>query len=194
MVLMFYSVPGLYDKGPIAVLLVAIAISAVMMQLVAHCYEARWMWPPRAQFRAFIYGDTIFLPLTALSLAVVYQNGDGDTGLVERGWWHGALIIVIVLLAAASRMKEEGDSFYSSRQMNSPTKLWHDLVVIPVFAMLLLYPLPEFLTASFSVWHLIAVLGFAVWLGLLIEPTNSPKCRTAHIDYDWENHYGARNN
>lgn len=193
MVLMFYAVPRLYDRGPIAVLVMAVAVSAVMMQLIARCYENRWMWPPKTQFGAFIYGDTFFLPLTVLSLGITYQNGGGNTELVERGWWHGALIVVIVLFAYASREREEREFVYSSRQMNSPTKLWHDLVVIPVLAMLLLYPLPEFLTTSFSIWHVTAVLGFATWIGLLVEPSSSPKHRTAHIDYDWEKHYGARN-
>lgn len=187
-------IPEIYENNaPIAAGIFVLVISPIMMQVIARALEGRWMWPPRDQFNAFVYGDTLALPILAVCMASTFQQW--DSGRIVYGWYGWILVVLGLSLGIACVIRERESIEYSKSSLNSPTKLWHDLFVVPTVIFLLIFPLPAMFYTSFGMTQLVAGVSFVVFLVLLAEPAASKKRRTAHVEYDWGQHktISARN-
>lgn len=178
-------IPQVYeDNTPLVAGLAALFVSPIMMQVFAQAFEGRWLWPPRTQFNAFIYGETIFLPIVAMCEAQVYSEWSSHGVLSDWYGWIGMVLAFSLGIGVLSRNREHQS--YTLAQMNSPTKLWHDLCVVPTLIFLLLFPLPALFYVPFGFYHLVACVAFVVWVVLMTEPGTAKKRNTAHIEYEWE--------
>lgn len=181
------------NSAPIAYGIFVIIISPLMMQVIAQAFEGRWLWPPREQFNAFLYGDTFALPILAVCMASTFQQWDG--GKIVYEWYGWILFILGLSIGIAAVIRERESLAYSKSSFNSPTKLWHDLYVVPTLIFLILFPLPAMFYMPFGLSHLVGGVAFVVFLVFLAEPGASKKRRNAHVAYDWGEHkpISARN-
>ena len=180
-------IPELYEGAtPISCGIFALVVSFGMMQFVARAFEDRWLWPPRSQFNGFIYGEGIVLPVVVASEAAIYQDWGSNNLLYGWYFWIVVILGISLAVAASNRLREE--SSYSRLRFNSPSKLWHDVFVVPTMTFLLLFPLPALFYVPFGMYHLTACVAFVVWISLMSEPGSAKKIKTAHVEYDWARH------
>lgn len=127
---------------------------------------------PRTQSWAYLFGDSIFLPIALLAVGMGYQN-------VSNGFFTSTLWILASLLIGAAA----GTGFHvvdgrgyrnagAQKALLAPTKLWHDYVVYPVlFGLLFMGGLPQLLPSAWSLWTLVTLGGIVGWavLGLYFD-------------------------
>jgi hypothetical protein len=190
-----------YRHGSLAVVGMALCISTVSMQLVAAFWEQRWMWPPRDQFLSFLLGDLLCLPLIALMISRALQHLPSRDYWWQSTGWTIACVIIAILLALAFRMQDQGK--YDASRFESPTKLWHDLMVYSSFGFFLLRYAPALLDDNFgSLRWITALIMFATWayLGVSVDGNRSdrhvaerrpPLTKTAHVRSDWHRGRGG---
>lgn len=184
--LAIYFMPDLYQAGGLAVGAAALIYSAVCMQLIAFGMEGRWLWPPRTQFKSFIWGDTFCLPLAAFSLGFIFNDWESKSEWLNSTWWQAVCAVAAIVVAVVSRKLEAKNSLYRPAQFNSPTKLWHDYFVIPVMTALFLYGAPAWFSESVF-WSPGVMIGLGLWFGILMgERPTINKLNGSHVDYDWE--------
>lgn len=173
----------IFDSGPLVAVIVALAISAASMQFWAAVLEQRLMLPPSDQYLSFFWGDLIFLPFIALTIALKLQD------LPEGSyWWRGTawtLVSLGLALAFAAAFRWHDMNAYPASQYGSPTKLWHDWFVYVTFSFILLSNVPALFVGR---WRpeltLTAIACITVWLALGIYDGSHKKPR-AHVNYDW---------
>lgn len=186
LIVAFSLVHRAYEHGPIAAFAVALVISWVPMQLIARVMEQRWLWPPSSQFRSFFWGDLLFLPGTAAFIAFAYQQlPDENYWFQDRTWLLVFAAVGIVAGVVFHRIEEDS---YTQARFNSPTKLYHDFVALPVFIYFLL-------SGAFALYYdytengratitLAALLLFGIWVFFVVTD-DQKRGSTAHINYDW---------
>ncbi len=172
-----------YRHGVIVTGIAALGISWLSMQLFAGIWEERTLWPPSSQFAGFFWGDLIGLPGIAIALCLMRQHHDGDT-LADHLWWRAIWLAVGLIVGLGFHAMEAGGTFYSTSQLHSPTKLWHDLFVIPMFVYFFVTQLPLLKSASVATVAILAV-SFAFWAGLTFIYDGQHMKSTAHVNYDW---------
>ncbi|MFJ8041450.1 hypothetical protein ACIRBX_13205 [Kitasatospora sp. NPDC096147] len=178
-----WPLEGLLAAGPFAVLGAALLVSPGGHLLLALLMERR-MPRPREEFRALAVGD----PLLALAAAL------GTRLLTVRPvaappWWLPALVAGGWLLFGLWQWRDELRSgFYLPAQACSPTKIWHQLVIYPLFGTgVLVVSAAGLLTRGggpaavlTKAALLLLVLGWAL---LLRYDRRHP--RLGHPPYDW---------
>lgn len=181
--LAFTLVHRAYEYGPIRSFVMALTISWVPMQLIARTLERRWLWPPSSQFTSFFWGDSVLLPGIVVMIAMMFQRlPEGNYWFQNRTW----LLVCALIGLIGGLVFHSMDSDYSQAQLNSPAKLFHDLVAVPVFTYYLLSGAPALLYAR-NLDVIISLSAVAVFIAFLyLVRTDDPSRKdTAHIDYDW---------
>lgn len=179
----FAFIYRVYKYGPILSFVAALAISWIPMQLIARTLERRWLWPPSSQFTSFYWGDSVFLPSVIAMIALVFQR------LPEGYYWFRGwawLLVCAFISLIGGLIFHSMDSDYSQAQLNSPTKLLHDFLAVPVFTYYLLSGAPALLYARNLdvIISLSAVTVFVAFL-YLVRTDDPGRKDTAHINYDW---------
>lgn len=105
---------------------------------------------------AFLFGDTLFLPIMAAAIAIGWRHN--WFGLS----WHWLVICLVIGVVVGLAFHHHDASFYSEAAFNSPTKLWHDLVAYPVLFGGLVFGLVPMIRQLPWVW--VALALFALWL------------------------------
>ena len=150
--LAFTYLPRVYERSLPLVWLTALLISWVPVQALAFAFEGRRMWLPGEHSAVFFWGDSVLLPLAAVSLALMRREwhrqhaGEpddaegGQAPLADTRAWRisvGALAIAIAIGYHANEMWT-----WTQAELSAPSKLWHDWFVYPVFAYFLATQLP----------------------------------------------------
>jgi hypothetical protein len=139
---------------------------------------------------AFLLGDCVFLPFMAAMLALGWRRLDQEQSHWYTSWWWMAGMAAFGLAAGLFFHFYLDSVNYDTLQLNSPTKLYHDLVAYVVLAGGLSFGLwPVLANAGSRVpfgW-LALVLGFGLWLAAGIADNTFHKLdgRDLHIQYDW---------
>jgi hypothetical protein len=135
----------------------------------------------KEQSYAFLFGDALFLPLTAAMAALGWQHTPrlASTWATSR-WWEGASVAMGLLISYLYRYVKDLPIYRKAGAMGAffaPTKLVHDLLSYPVLTIGLLcggIPLfVESVNAQWPVVHLYAapylwpgLLGVGLWAGV----------------------------
>ncbi|MEX0748543.1 MAG: hypothetical protein WD467_00470 [Candidatus Saccharimonadales bacterium] len=176
-----FVLPLAYQFGPVVAFGVALGISWIPMQLIARLFEHRSLWPPRSQYRSFFWGDLLLLPGIAACIALAVNRLPAGDHWFHQRWWN--LFSLLVGVIAGLIFHEADRDNYSSRELNSPTKLWHDWFVYPVFTYYLLSRAPALFERVNGITVLaIALLAGWLYLGLTDGKRDYPY---AHVGYHW---------
>lgn len=188
--------PGLWwlvDASPFRAFVQAIILTPVIMLVfIIPILEDRRPAPFRYQFKAFVIGD----PALACGLAFMVALADR---LPEReAWWNTGWMQVLAVTGAAATFyvsRNIVDSqMYSTTQLGSPSKIYHDFVVLPVYSYLLIkIGVAVLFGASWSHWPLkLGVLAFiGLWAAMLRVDSTQPVWRQRQLashahDGNWQ--------
>lgn len=168
---------GRFGGWPLVALGV-IVLSPISMKLLRRHVEK---WDEPMMFKnvqgkswAFIFGDTIALPIAfaAASRGWWWLQGD-PTAWYRQDWWLVRSLVIGAIIGLVFHFVDQPNYIKAGldEALDSPTKLWHDLVVYPVLAGSLLYlgwPVVTE-TSSSTPWPWMLVIAVGLWavLGLL---------------------------
>lgn len=177
-VVAFYAIAKLGSAGYWQVGFIPILLSPVAMlvlRLVLEGGRPSGMLDLRTQSWAFLVGDTIFLPLALVFAALgqrVLATNSTDPSWYRSIWWLVASLAIGLVAAYVFRNVLDAPNYVSAGAadlLQSPTKIWHDLVVYPAIAGGLVYLATPLVIHDFSGfgWVVVACLGGWLALGVL---------------------------
>lgn len=178
----WFNIGKIYNLHPVIVAGVIFTISPIGMLAVARILEGRWLWPPKTQYRAFIWGDAVMLPLIGVGIAASVQQLPSSNYWFFN--WRWAIIAAGLSLLVSGVFCIFDARGYSRKQLNSPTKVYHDFFVYPVLSYLFFLGAPALLYPPINGATLLALIGFGGWAALGISDMNIDR-PDAHIDFDW---------
>ncbi|GAA3041585.1 hypothetical protein [Actinokineospora globicatena] len=143
---------------------------------------------PRAEFTALAYGDPLLCVACGIGFALT------PDGLPRAVAFLGTAAAVVVSCAVWlgfglwQWVDELRRGYYTAAQAFSPTKVWHQLVVYPIFGTLVgfagLAGLAAPITGVASVLGKVAIGGaLAAWVLMNVHDRSHP--RLGHPPYDW---------
>lgn len=135
-----FFIGWLVNGGPLVALVAAWFITPVMLYLVKWVFESkvpfRHYHPWYDAFRGFMPGDLFLGVVFALSVQLT-AGLDSDQHWYNSGVWHVVVLIGAVIGGLLARKFLDGPPVYNRRQMRSPSKLYHDIVLYMGFGYLL---------------------------------------------------------
>ena len=122
----------------------------------------------RTQSWAFLFGDSLSLPLAiafALGTPGIPSRVIGVSGMIE--YWRWCVISIVVAIVVTFGFRSMDAAGYkksgNADRLKSPTKLWHDYVVYPSIAFLLMWvALPAVFTGATTGW--LTLTSFGTWV------------------------------
>lgn len=151
------------------VCMIPIIISPVMMVVVRLALEPKFPLLEGKQSLAYLVGDSVALPLALWAAAMSWRVIGQENGFHQRWWWLLVAITAGVLITYAwhtfldvPRYVETG----ATDRLGAPTKLWHDYVVYPSLATLLVWGGVPAIFKDFGGYGRWVLTGFALWAGL----------------------------
>ena len=119
----------------------------------------------KTQSWAFMFGDTLSLPLTVFWALRTLRKPETDTSLLYQWWWSVLAVVVGVAVTIGFRKMDEGGytATGNADRLFAPTKLWHDFVVYFTVSVLVFFvAVPVFLTGSVDGY--VTAAFFLSWL------------------------------
>lgn len=163
-------------------------LSPIMMALLRFGFEGPLglrFFDPHAMSWAFVIGDCIVLPFMLWFAGRGWQAVDISDAQVL---WSTLLCALAGLVAMIVFRKIDGDRYHRvdwSSSLKSPTKVWHDCVVLPVVVALTLWLLvPQFVmnVTADTVFAVVCLGVFAALVG--IDFVYEPDPRKQHYRWD----------
>ena len=177
---------GWWQVLPVGMLLISPVAMAVLRYSYEDPFSLNGFLKPSVMSRAFVVGDILLLP-AALGFA-----GRGWQVVPGDGWGY-SLWFALVAFAAGISSAVVFRRFDGPRYMDagvptallSPTKMWHDLVVMPVVIALFVWLLAPQLFGAWSSDAFMA-LTFLVGFGVLVvaDALNPPDPAGQHPAWD----------
>lgn len=173
---------GIFAHGPLLALAASLLVSPVLPAGMAVMVEhQRWRWSQ--QYKAFAIGD-IALAVTVSAGAAVQPSASDDLwGAVSR--WQYWVLLAAVTLSLWQWRDEVKHGIYTRSQALSPTKVWHQVLTVPLISVWVFGAL--ILTGAQYRQHplatLIASAGVIVWLALMAYDKRHPQ--QGHVEFDW---------
>ena len=179
---------GAVNRMPVFYLAIApIVISPVCMYIIRQSMEygrPSGMFDPRTQSWAFLFGDTIALPLTFLFLAIGWRQLD-STGWYKSNWWYFVCLVLGVLVACGWHFLLDGPGYTADgfgSLLGSPSKLWHDFTVYGSISGALFFLGIPMLRYNFVGYGGLALLSLVVlWGGLGVADNTIHKLNPANL-------------
>lgn len=115
-------------------------VAMLVLRVFAEDWFDRSFFNPRVMSLSFVFGDLVLLPI-CLFMAGSGWNELPDSGW-HRTWWFASGCWSVGLLAACAFRTVDGSRYVTAgveSALISPTKVWHDWVVIPVVTAALLW-------------------------------------------------------
>lgn len=174
--------------GPIAIFIKCFLLTPVMMIVIGIVLESRLIpLTPDKQFLSFIPGD-IFLSLFAGSLLVLSSKLPAKKTWYNSLPWQIFALIACLSVAGVVHFVAEA-AVYPPAALNSPTKLYHDIVLYGLFSYLIIpTAIANLVMRNLRAWRWLIVLLWLAWLALAISDsipgtnlTGIDKTKTAHI-------------
>lgn len=170
-------------SGPISAAFAAIGIP-VSMVLIGLIWEKRLMSPfSTNMFLGYSWGDYLFLPLVAAMTALAISRADSYAW--DSGWWVAICIVLAFTLGIGFHLLEI--PVWKEEVFHSPTKWFHDLVVMPCLAFLLLRHVPTLFQeiADQKGVFAVALIAFIAWFYLALPYDSTHFKIKAHGAYNY---------
>jgi len=175
-----------FRDSPIFVVGVALnasPIALLILRLMLEDGRPRGLFNWETQSWAFLFGDTIGLPL-ALGAAAYGQRYVPDDSWFRSGWYLTLCVVIGVLGGTAFRFLMEVEAYTKANHASalmSPTKLTHDFVSYPLLLGGLMYLGLPVLVYQFRWVGVVALLGVAIWLAMCVrDAVHPPKPTNLH--------------
>jgi len=168
-------------------LIIGVCLSWVAMNIIALTVERRteMLLHPGGQYKAFYFGDSLCLPGIVLGIWLLGRQMPVPN-LTYKRWWHVLWFGIGVAAGVSLHLLDAASHFYTRSMMSSPTKLYHDFVVFPLY-IYITFPLaiPALIKSRAGVWPRVVVVGlFVIFLGLnYYDGIHRP--HHGHINFDW---------
>lgn len=156
-------------QGMVKVALIPIIISPLMMLIVRIGWEngkPDGLLDPRTQSWAFLFGDTIMLPIALGAAAYSWRSLPAE-GWHRSTWWFWLSVAVGVVFALVFHFVLNAPNYVKAGNgdmMGSPTSIWHDVVVYLSLATLLVFLGAPAVVMNFTGTGWIVVAGVVGWL------------------------------
>jgi len=176
-----------YGGGWLRALLIALCLSWGAMNLIALVIERRTLLlHPDREYTAFYYGDSLCLPAITLMIWYLGRHTLKSPNLSQKRWWHWACFVLGVAGGITIHVNDSFSRFYTRSQMYSPTKLYHDFVVVPCYTYILFSAgIPVIFQSKGGIrWRLAIVVIGLVFYGLNFYDMYHRK-HDMHINFDW---------
>jgi hypothetical protein len=175
--------PALGNGGGVA-FLVAAAVSPGGHLTLALLLERRRI-RPREEFAAFIYGDPLLSVACGLGIALSPTGPSGGAARLAEPPALIALAAAWLAFGLWQWLQEYFSRYYTLAQSLAPTKIWHQVVVYPVFGSLVCVGIVSGLLAPVPAYGVkVAIAACAAgWLVLHLYDRGHP--RLGHPPYDW---------
>jgi len=171
--------------GPLLAAAASLLVSPGMMVALALIVERR-AWLLVEQYTAFVFGDVALAGAVAAGAASWSRTPASVRVLIDNWQWT---VLAAGLIAGLLQWRLEfNQGSYSKGQSLSPTKIWHQVVIIPVLATWVLSAIVAAVGSGDVVGSLIALGCVLLWGVLIVYDFSHPK--PAHVDFDWRS--GAR--
>ena len=128
----------LLDNGPAVAFLAAFAISPGMHVFLALALERRLIRPSE-QFTALIFGDPLLCFACGLGAALASGHVPGPVRFAATPAAIVLSAVLWLLFGLWQWYTEWRTGFYTTAQALAPTKIWHQLIVYPVFGTLVTF-------------------------------------------------------
>lgn len=167
------------SHGAVAALLVMLVVSPVGPGLLAFVLERRLL-RPRSDYLSFLFGDV----LLAVGVATVVgglQRGDCSLSSTVQE----SAVLAGLLVGAVQWLWEVRAGAYSASQAVAPTKIWHQVVALPLLTgWVTAVGLLLAASGAWLSWRTLVALGcLSGWVCLLARDNRHVKL--GHPPYDW---------
>lgn len=165
-----------------------LVLSPMMMSALRYGFEGPLdldFIDPRIMSWAFVVGDGVVLPFMLWFAGRGWQAVEISDAEVL---WSTLLCAVAGLVAMVVFRRVDGDRYRKAdwaSSLKSPTKVWHDCVVMPVVVALTLWLLvPQFIVngTADTVFAVVCLLVFAALVG--VDIVDEPDPRKQHYRWD----------
>lgn len=173
--------------------LFALFLSWGAMNLIALLVERRteMLLHPGGQYKALYYGDSICLPAVAVAIWYLGQSMSERPGWWRERLWHAFWFAFGLAYGIWWHWVDAHSHFYTRSQMWSPTKLYHDYVVFPLYIYILTsagIPAMIWSRRGWKARAIIAVLLAAYALLNYYDAIHRPL--HGHENFDWGQFWG----
>jgi hypothetical protein len=177
-------------------LAIGVLLSWGAMNLIAFLIERRteMLLHPGGQYKAFYFGDSICLPGIVWGIWYLGRRMPEPSSthrrwwndLTHQRWWHVLWFAAGLAYGITWHWIDARSHFYTRSQEQSPTKLYHDFVVFPLYIYI---TFPQAIPALFKSkaglrWKLLVVVLFLVFLGLNAYDGNH-RPHHGHENFNW---------
>ena len=177
-------------------LLIGLILSWGATNLIALLVESRteMLLHPSGQYKAFYYGDLICLPGAVLAIWYLGRSKSRVPNLSHKWWWHSFWFGFGLAYGIWWHRVDAHSGFYTRSQMLSPTKLYHDFVVFPLYIYILTsagipaFGWPKEWKQGWK-WRVVLVVLLAAF-GALNYYDALHRPRHGHINFDWSKFWG----
>lgn len=158
-----WIIPGLHpwdwDPWKVGVFVLLINLGA---GLFLHLIEGQ---VNRRHWKAFLWGESIGLPLMALGAAAVLEQTGQQSEVFVHPAWHVALIVTAGLTGLIVERNAVRDEVYTvEEELTSPSKVWHTIVLVFLIYMFL-SAVPAVLTTLKPLWAVgVLSIGLGIWV------------------------------
>lgn len=160
----------------VVVAAVPVIVSPVLMWFIRQVWEGgepEGMFNPATQSWAFMFGDSLALPLALGAAAISWHTIDSDSWFRSPTWLIVSLFFGIAL-ACIWHFVLDGPGYTElgyADLLGSPTKIWHDFTVYASLGGALCYLGIPALAKDFTGVGWVALIGLVLWgvLGLLFD-------------------------
>lgn len=162
-----------------AAALTAFAVSPGIILVLGGTFEQRSVWGLLdfdRQSWAVLIGDTFMLPLAAAMAALAWKRQQTIFTRWQLSLGRGLLFFIVGIVAGFTFHTWDSIINYipagAGDVVDSPTKVWHDLVAYPVLFGALLYGGIPVVFRRRATWHRWVIVACSVvWLAMVIRDT-----------------------
>jgi hypothetical protein len=123
---------AIFDHGMFLAWLGAVMASWGMMNLLAITLERRVLIPSQ-QYQSFYKGDLVGLPVIVAMIQPMLGQLPSGHHWYQSALWHWLAVVVGAVVGVAFMAMEYQSGIYTKAQLFSPLKLYHNLIVFPLF-------------------------------------------------------------
>ena len=126
---------------------------------------------PKKQYLSFIPGDFFLSAFCSLLIWMPLKTAISRDAWYTQRWWHLLVLLICISGAFEMHFKLEAKA-YTSRSLNSPTKLYHDIALYGAYNYVMWGGgLPKLLSGNLSGIRLLVFAPLLIWLILVIIDT-----------------------
>ncbi len=175
-----------YGGSWLRAILLALLLSWGMMNIIARLVEHRSMLTPYGQYKSFWFGDLICLPGIVLAIWYLGRHMHESSNLTRSWGWNILCLAAGLTSGIVLHLMDADSSKYSESMMRSPTKLYHDFVVMTLFVYIIFVAgLPAMYHTWHMVWPYVVIAVFAATFFWLLSYDGKHVPTKAHVDYLW---------